>query len=273
MTLQYHVLLCFVLILFTACGERVVAPSSPAPTADVVAPSTPPQEPVEGVVPILRDDTDDVVPDRIAVRHILIAWQGVSGAREQLRRNREQAVVIANEVRARVASGDDFATVATEVSDGPSRATGGDLGAFSAGAMHPAFEDASFSLAINEISDIVETPFGFHIIQRYALDEIRVAHILVQWDGVPRSEVTRTQDEAQILVDTALAELKSGAQLSAVAATYSDGPTGLRGGELGWFQRGQMVPSFDEVAFQLQPGQISEVVESPLGFHIIVRLE
>ena len=97
--------------------------------------------------------------------------------------------------------------------------------------------------------------------------------MLVQWTGIPRSEVERTQEDARAQAEEARARLTAGEPVSVVAASLSDGPTGIRGGDLGWFQRGQMVPAFDEAAFNLDPGGISEIVESPLGYHIIVRLE
>jgi parvulin-like peptidyl-prolyl isomerase len=95
----------------------------------------------------------------------------------------------------------------------------------------------------------------------------------VQWAGVHRSEATRTQEEARVRAEEARNQLLSGAPIAEVAGRLSDGPTGVRGGDLGWFQRGQMVPAFDEAAFVLDPGGISEIVESPMGYHVIVRLE
>ena len=60
----------------------------------------------------------------------------------------------------------DFAALAKEYSDGPSKDKGGDLGTFKKGAMHKNFEEAAWKLKVDEISDIVETPFGFHVIKR-----------------------------------------------------------------------------------------------------------
>jgi parvulin-like peptidyl-prolyl isomerase len=65
------------------------------------------------------------------------------------------------------AEGADFAAIARENSDGPSAARGGDLGSFGRGVMHPMFERTVFELPVDALSDVIETPFGFHIIQRY----------------------------------------------------------------------------------------------------------
>jgi peptidyl-prolyl cis-trans isomerase SurA len=70
--------------------------------------------------------------------------------------------------------------------------------------------------------------------------------------------------------ESLLVQLQHGADFETLARRFSDDPTTKdRGGDLGWFRRGMMVPSFDRAAFALRPGEISSVVESPFGFHII----
>jgi parvulin-like peptidyl-prolyl isomerase len=92
---------------------------------------------------------------------------GAERAEPSIVRSRDQALAVAQAVLKRAKSGEDFARLAIEFSDEPGAgARGGSLGRFGHGQMVAAFEAVAFKLAVGEISDIVETPFGFHVIQR-----------------------------------------------------------------------------------------------------------
>ena len=86
-----------------------------------------------------------------------------------------------------------------------------------------------------------------------------------------RSEKDRDRRDARKLAEKILKELKSGRDFAELARKHSDGPSGPKGGELGRFERGQMVPEFDQAVFGLETGAISEVVETKFGYHIIKR--
>ena len=110
---------------------------------------------------------ENETPKRISARHILIMWMGSERAESSVVRSKEQAYTVAQEVLRRAKAGDDFGRLAAEYSDEPGAGSrGGSLGRFSHGQMVPPFEAAAFRLKVGEISDIVETPFGYHIIQR-----------------------------------------------------------------------------------------------------------
>ena len=117
----------------------------------------------------LRKSLEDLTKTkemRVAARHILIGYEGASRS-EVKDRTREEAEQLANEIRADVlADPSSFSEVAKEKSDGPSGPSGGDLGQFGPGEMAKPFEDATYALDVNGISEVVETEFGFHIIQR-----------------------------------------------------------------------------------------------------------
>ncbi|AUX47257.1 peptidyl-prolyl cis-trans isomerase [Sorangium cellulosum] len=106
--------------------------------------------------------------------------------------------------------------------------------------------------------------------------EIGARHILVMHDGSKSKPegIRRTREEARARAQEALVKVRGGASFDQVVAEYSDEPGAAeRGGDLGVFQRGTMVKSFSDIAFSLKIGEVSEVVETPFGFHIIKRTE
>ena len=98
-------------------------------------------------------------------------------------------------------------------------------------------------------------------------EKVRARHILVAaGEGASAEERQAARGEIEAL----RSRLEGGADFAEIArASSDDKSSGARGGDLGWFYRGQMVPSFDQVAFSLAPGELSSVVESPFGFHLI----
>jgi peptidyl-prolyl cis-trans isomerase SurA len=105
---------------------------------------------------------DAVVQAR--ARHILVAFDGAW--RSASTRTRDEARTRAESALARLAAGEDFGVVAAEIGDDATASVGGDLGVVAPGQLIPAFEDALFALAPGERSGIVETPYGFHIVER-----------------------------------------------------------------------------------------------------------
>jgi len=115
---------------------------------------------------LVEDIPKDTTPAEIAASHILVSYKGAE--RSEATRTKEEARKRAEEALAKVKAKDaDFAALAKEYSDDPgSKAKGGDLGTFKKGVMHKNFEEAAWKLKVGEISGIVESPFGFHIIKR-----------------------------------------------------------------------------------------------------------
>jgi parvulin-like peptidyl-prolyl isomerase len=107
-------------------------------------------------------------PASVGARHILLPYVGATRARPDITRSKEEARAFAEEMVAKArADGADFQALAREHSSCPSAPQGGDLGTFGPGQMVPAFEQAAFALDVGGVSGVVETPFGFHVIQRY----------------------------------------------------------------------------------------------------------
>lgn len=102
--------------------------------------------------------------DQVRASHILLMYEG--SARSSATRSKEEALTEITALAERISGGEAFAEVAAETSDCPSGSSGGDLGSFGHGQMVPEFEEAAFSMAVGETSGVIETDFGYHLIQR-----------------------------------------------------------------------------------------------------------
>lgn len=102
--------------------------------------------------------------DQIRASHILLMYKG--SMRSSASRSQAEAKEQIEQIKSALDSGADFADQARQHSDCPSSARGGDLGPFGRGQMVGPFEEAAFGLQVGETSGVVETPFGYHIIQR-----------------------------------------------------------------------------------------------------------
>ncbi len=106
-------------------------------------------------------------PDQLSAAHVLIMHKDSERVPPGITRSKQEALALAKEVSVKAkAEGADFAALAIEYSDGPSAPSGGDLGNFPPQKMVKEFSDATKKLAIGEVSDPVETQFGYHIIRR-----------------------------------------------------------------------------------------------------------
>jgi parvulin-like peptidyl-prolyl isomerase len=107
-------------------------------------------------------------------------------------------------------------------------------------------------------------------------NQIGARHILIMHQASKSKPefVVRTREEAKIRAQQCLDKLRAGAKFDAMVKEYTDEPGGAeRNGDLGQFDRTQMVKQFADAAFGLRVGEISQVVESPFGFHVIQRTE
>jgi parvulin-like peptidyl-prolyl isomerase len=100
---------------------------------------------------------------------------------------------------------------------------------------------------------------------------IQASHILVSFKGSRGPNQTRTKEEARKTIESIIARLKGGEDFGKLAGEFGEDGTKTRGGDLGVFGRGQMVKPFEDAAFALQPGQVSGVVETEFGFHVVKR--
>ncbi len=256
----FAVLLLATMVLASGCGggESHDDAASTPPAVD--------DQPAEAAT------TPEPIPDELCAAHILIMYKGSQLAPEEITRTKEEALALAKEVAEKAkADGADFAALAREYSDGPSGPRGGNLGSFPPDQMIPEFSQATVKLAIGEVSDPVESSYGYHIILRQTKAGAR--HVLVQYSGsqqVPGT-VTRTKEEALARIQDCLKKSQEGQDFEKLALEYSDCPSSKEGGDLGEFAPGMMHPLFDEATFACEVGKTTDIVETPFGYHIIYR--
>ncbi len=211
-----------------------------------------------------------------AGRHILLQYRGRDRAPKQLERTRDEARAIARRVLAEARRpGAEFSALARRYSEAPDGATGGGLGIFGPGEILPSLERAIAALDVGALADEpVESPLGWHVVRRERIRRLHVAHVLVRFKGATESEgIERTREEARARAETVLELARAPeADFGAIAKRYSEDGFGLRGGDLGFFTPGQLLPAFEKAAFALKIGEISNVVETEHGFHVIRRL-
>jgi peptidyl-prolyl cis-trans isomerase C len=97
-------------------------------------------------------------------------------------------------------------------------------------------------------------------------EEIRASHILIKVD--PEADASGKK-KARQKIEEIQEKLEQGEDFAALAKEFSEGPSAVRGGDLNFFRRGQMVKPFEDVAFALEPGKVSDIVETRFGYHLI----
>ena len=181
-----------------------------------------------------------------------------------------------SEAREKAMAGEDFNELAVEYSEDPSVAQNrGELGYFSAFQMVYPFEKAAFSTPIGNISEIIRSPFGYHIVKVNDIKpnpgRIKVAHIMKQFPRELTPEIEKIMESS---IDSIYGLLLNGEDFAELAKQFSDDKqSGAKGGEMQPLFLGQ-IPVFTDEAFKLtKDGETSAPVKTPYGWHIIRRLE
>jgi hypothetical protein len=149
----------FVVMLLVACdksGPTTTATPTPTPTATATATAT-----------TTTTATAAAVPDVIIAQHVLVTYKGAKRAPKGVTRSKVDARARAEEALAKIRGGAPFEDVVKAYSDDAGSVDRmGSVGKFHRGDMDPAFSSAAFALKSGEVTDVVETPFGFHVIKR-----------------------------------------------------------------------------------------------------------
>jgi peptidyl-prolyl cis-trans isomerase SurA len=218
----------------------------------------------------LESDTSDQNESLIA--HILIAIpENVTS--EDLKRSQDKVA----EAILKIDQGLDFRRVAAELSEATDALEGGVMGWRDASNLPELFTDALTEMRIGQRSDVLRSANGFHIL--YLLDKRgRDAQIIVQ-QTLARHILFRVDrivsDEDALIRATEIRNriVMGGEEFEALAKVASDDPSGSKGGVLGWLMPGETVPEFEQALARLTIGEVSELVRTQFGYHVIEVLD
>ncbi len=197
------------------------------------------------------------VPEQATPDQLMRIGSRAQGALDQLRR------------------GEDFAKVAASYSDAPDGLTGGAMGTRPLDRLPGLYADALKKMKPGEISDILRSPAGFHIVKLIdrrggggakavvALKQTRARHILIRVNELV------SEAEARRKLVVLKERLDNGADFAELARLHSNDLSAAKSGDLGWLYQGDTVPDFEKAMDALKINQISEPVQSPFGFHLI----
>ncbi len=163
-----------------------------------------------------------------------------------------------------------FADVAREMTEDPAgKENGGELGWIQVFRYVYPFEDAVYNTPVGEVTEVFRSPYGFHIAlveEERPYEEVHAAHIMKM---MPRG-TEQTALDAKKDIDSLYQVVLTGADFAEVATAHSDDKgSAMRGGDLGWFGRGMMVQPFENITFDMQPGEMSEPFPTRFGWHFV----
>ena len=248
-----------------SCGERA-AVEKPLPAVGLLAedPASLPTPPRE-------------MPDCVVVIEVVSSYLGAEQAPASVQRTRAQARARAETIlRLARAPRGDFEELNKRFSDlGPTALVDRIAQASCRGQLHPALERAAFGMEVGQVSDEIESPQGFHVLKRYPNPIAQAAEILIAYTGAERytPRKKRSPTEAARLAEEIRSRLlRAPDSFAQEAERFSDMPNHDRGGVFPLFQRGAQNPKLEEIVWALEIGQISEIKETPTGFHIVRRI-
>lgn len=212
-------------------------------------------------------DSLGVVPDKYTLAHV---FQNPKTGEQIKKKSKDFAQSLLDTLK----KGADFAELAKKYSNDPGSASqGGDLGFVKRGVLVPEFEAAAYSLSQNQISGIIETQFGYHIIQLLERrgDAVHARHILIKFNADDQADLKAIEFLNEVR-DSIISGKNSFEYFS---KKYSDDKnTGKFGGELGTFEVNQLDKSLTDIIYKLREGEISfpkrlEIDRNTYGYHIV----
>ncbi|MFZ6872388.1 peptidylprolyl isomerase [Undibacterium sp. Di27W] len=220
---------------------------------------------------LAADANNKVAKQELNLAHILISIPEKASA-EQIAARRQRA----EEVLQKLRSGGDFAKTAVTYSDSSEALKGGDIGWREQDRLPQLFVDAISKVKVGEISEIVRSPNGFHIVKvngkraandskaAAAVQQSHARHILIKV-----SQIVTAAEAGQKLKEFKRKIEAKEATFEELAKTHSSDGSAAKGGDLGWLYPGDTVPEFEQAMDKLAINQISEPITTQFGVHII----
>lgn len=191
-----------------------------------------------------------------------------SASPEQLQKLRSRA----EQALKRARQGENFAELTAAFSDAPDALQGGGLGWRPLDRLPTLYAEAAGRLKPGEVSDLLRSPAGFHIVKLVAkrgsteaapVQQTRARHILIRINEIV------SEAEARRKLENLRDRLAHGGDFAELARLYSQDGSAAKGGDLGWLSPGDTVPEFEKAMDALKEGELSPVVQSPFGMHLI----
>ncbi|HRE16926.1 MAG TPA: peptidylprolyl isomerase [Rhodocyclaceae bacterium] len=221
---------------------------------------------------LLANQGDQSKTAEVRIAHILLRAPE-SASPEQLQRLKARA----EQALARARAGENFAELTAAFSDAPDALQGGDLGYRPADRLPSLYAEAAAQLQVGGVSPLLRSSAGFHIVKLLdkkggsapppPLRQTRARHILIKVNEVV------SENEARRKMENLRERLNNGQDFAELARLYSQDGSATRGGDLGWMNAGDTVPEFERAMDALKINELSNVVQSPFGMHLIQVLE
>jgi peptidyl-prolyl cis-trans isomerase SurA len=218
-----------------------------------------------------RQTTEASSDSEYRLAHILVLVPP-QATPEQIENRRRRALLALSELR----RGANFAQVAATYSDAPDATQGGMLGWRPAARLPSLFLEILEKMQIDEVSDILRSPNGFHVVKLLekrgkaavaGVQQTHVRHILL------RAREGFSEAEARSRLTGLRERIISGTDFAELARQYSEDASASKGGDLGWVAAGDTVPEFEKVMNGLKDREVSAPVQTPFGWHLVQVLE
>ncbi len=209
--------------------------------------------------------------DEYQLAHILLRAPE-SASPEQLQKLKLRA----EQALKRAQAGENFAELAAAFSDAPDALQGGDLGWRPLDRLPTLYAEAASGMQEGQVSTLLRSSAGFHIVKlvskrgastQASIQQTHARHILIRTNEIV------SEAEARHKLENVRERIVNGVDFAEQARLYSQDGSAAKGGDLGWLSPGETVPDFERAMDALKPGDLSPVVQSPFGMHLIQVIE